>query len=177
MQTTIHRTVLELVEGDITEMDTEAIVNAANAALVLGGGVAGAIRTKGGPAIQQECNKISPTTVGAAVKTSGGKLKARYVIHAVGPRMGEGNEDAKLKSASLNTLKLADRDGIRTLTFPAISTGIFGFPMDRCAEIMLSTTVDYLKGDTDLEKVAFCLDGKGAYKIFQQHLEGLIKET
>jgi len=159
-----------LVEGDITEADTEAVVNAANAQLVLGGGVAGAIRTKGGPAIQAECNKISPTCVGAAVKTTAGNLKAKYVIHAVGPRMGEGDEDAKLKNATLNSLMLADREGIKTLTFPAISTGIFGFPMDRCAEIMLQTTVDYIKGPTQLEKVVFCLYGLGSYKIFAEWL-------
>ena len=170
MQVKINHTILELVEGDITEADTEAIVNAANAQLVLGGGVAGAIRTKGGPTIQAECDTISPTCVGAAVKTTAGNLKARYVIHAVGPRMGEGDEDAKLKSTTLNSLILADRDGIKTLTFPAISTGIFGFPMDRCAEIMLGTTIDHLKGPTRLEKVAFCLYGLGSYKIFSEWL-------
>ncbi|MFZ9024890.1 MAG: macro domain-containing protein [Anaerohalosphaeraceae bacterium] len=170
MQIKINHTLLELLEGDITEADTEAIVNPANEALVLGGGVAGAIRTKGGPAIQAECNTISPTCVGAAVKTTAGNLKAKYVIHAVGPRMGEGKEDAKLKSATLNSLVLADRDGIKTLTFPAISTGIFGFPMDRCAEIMLQTTLDYLKGETNLERVAFCLYGLGSYKIFAECL-------
>jgi len=173
MQVVIHQTVLELVEGDITEADTEAIVNPANEALVLGGGVAGAIRTKGGPAIQRECDAISPTCVGAAVKTGAGNLKASYVIHAVGPRMGEGDEDAKLKNATLNALVLADRDGITSLTFPAISTGIFGFPMDRCAEIMLKTTSDYLKGPTELKKVVFCLYGLGSYKIFQQYLQQL----
>jgi O-acetyl-ADP-ribose deacetylase (regulator of RNase III) len=170
MQIKINHTLLELLEGDITEADTEAIVNAANEALVLGGGVAGAIRTKGGPSIQAECNTISPTCVGAAVKTTAGNLKAKYVIHAVGPRMGEGKEDVKLKSATLNSLVLADRDGIKTLTFPAISTGIFGFPMDRCGEIMLQTTIDYLTGETNLEKVAFCLYGLGSYKIFAECL-------
>ncbi|MHC4835451.1 MAG: macro domain-containing protein [Planctomycetota bacterium] len=170
MQVTINHTVLELTEGDITEASTEAIVNPANEALVLGGGVAGAIRTKGGPAIQAECSKISPTCVGAAVKTTAGNLKANYVIHAVGPRMGEGDEDAKLKSATLNALILADRDRIKSVTFPAISTGIFGFPMDRCAEIMLQTTIDYLNGETDLEKIVFCLYGLGGYKIFANQL-------
>jgi O-acetyl-ADP-ribose deacetylase (regulator of RNase III) len=170
MQVKINHTVLELVEGDITEADTEAIVNPANAQLVLGGGVAGAIRTKGGPTIQAECNKISPTCIGAAVKTTAGNLKANYVIHAVGPRMGEGDEDTKLKNATLNSLILADRDGIKTLTFPAISTGIFGFPMDRCAEILLQTTIDYLNAPTQLEKVIFCLYGLGSYKIFAKQL-------
>ncbi|MEN8128207.1 MAG: macro domain-containing protein [Planctomycetota bacterium] len=171
MQITINDTVLALVQGDITEMDTEAIVNPANAALVLGGGVAGAIRTKGGSAIQAECNAYGGIPVGAAIKTTGGKLKAEYVIHAVGPRMGDGDEDATLKTATLNTLELADAKGIKTLTFPAISTGVFGFPMDRCAEIMLQTTVDYLNSQTELEKVVFCLDGLGSYKIFKDRLE------
>jgi len=170
MQVSINNTVLELTEGDITEAETEAIVNPANEALVLGGGVAGAIRIKGGPAIQTECDKISPTSVGCAVKTNAGRLKAQYVIHAVGPRMGEGDEDAKLRDATLNALILADCDGIKTLTFPAISTGIFGFPMDRCAEIMLGTTIAYLNGGSHLEKIAFCLDGKGACKIFESRL-------
>lgn len=176
MQVSINNTVLELTEGDITEAETEAIVNPANEALVLGGGVAGAIRIKGGPAIQIECDEISPTSVGCAVKTNAGRLKAQYVIHAVGPRMGEGDEDTKLTNATLNSLILADRDGIKSLTFPAISTGIFGFPMDRCAEIMLGTTIDYLTGGSNLEKVAFRLDGKGSCKIFQQHLQRLTEK-
>jgi O-acetyl-ADP-ribose deacetylase (regulator of RNase III) len=173
MQVTINNTVLELTEGDIAEAETEAIVNPANEALVLGGGVAGLIRIKGGPAIQAECDSIGGTAVGCAVKTTGGRLKAKYVIHAVGPRMGEGDEDTKLRNATLNSLILADRDGIKSLTFPAISTGIFGFPMDRCAEIMLGTTIAYLNGGSELEKVSFCLYGKGSYKIFEQHLRQL----
>jgi O-acetyl-ADP-ribose deacetylase (regulator of RNase III) len=176
MQVTINKTVLELTEGDITEAETEAIVNPANEALVLGGGVAGAIRIKGGPAIQAECDTLGGTSVGCAVKTTGGRLKARYVIHAVGPRMGEGDEDTKLTNATLNTLILADTDGIKSLTFPAISTGIFGFPMDRCAEIMLATTIAYLNGGSELEKVAFCLYGKGSYKIFEQRLRQLTEK-
>ena len=113
MKIKIGRSEIELVEGDITEMETEAIVNAANAQLILGGGVAGAIRRKGGPAIQAECNKISPAYVGGAVITTAGNLRAKYVIHAVGPRMGEGDEDEKLKNATLNSLKLAGEKGIK----------------------------------------------------------------
>jgi len=162
---------LELIEGDLTEQATDAIVNAANAQLILGGGVAGAIRKKGGPKIQEECNKIGGTFVGGAVITTGGNLKAKYVIHAVGPRMGEGNEDEKLKNATLNSLKVADENKLKSIAFPAISTGIFGFPMDRCAKIMLSTTIDYLSKDTGLEKVVFCLWGKEAYSVFKNELK------
>ena len=171
MKVDIANSVLELLDGNITEMDTDAIVNAANAQLVLGGGVAGAIRQKGGPAIQQECDKIGGTFVGGAVITTGGNLKAKYVIHAVGPQMGEGNEDTKLKNATLNSLKLADKHNLESIAFPAISAGIFGFPIDRCAEIMLRTTIDYLKAKTGLKKVVFCLFGRDSYTVFENQLK------
>ena len=170
MKVSVAQRVLELVEGDITEMDTEAIVNAANAQLVLGGGVAGAIRRKGGPAIQAACDEIGGTFVGGAVITPAGHLRAKHVIHAVGPRMGEGNEDEKRRNATLNSLKVADEHGLESITFPAISTGIFGFPIGRCAEIMLSVTLGYLKGDTRLERVVFCLFGRDSYEVFAQQL-------
>ncbi len=165
---------LGLVEGDITELDTDAIVNAANARLVLGGGVAGAIRRKGGPRIQEECDRIGGTFVGGAVITTGGNLKARHVIHAVGPQMGEGNEDQKLRSATLSSLQLADQHNLKSIAFPAISTGIFGFPVNRCAEIMLRATIEYLQGRTGLERVVFCLFGQDNYDLFARQLQ---KET
>ncbi len=102
--------------------------------------------------------------------TTGGNLKAKYVIHAVGPRMGEGNEDEKLKNATLNSLKVAEENHLKSIAFPAISTGIFGFPIEKCAEIMLKTTVDYLKGQTGLQKVMFCLFGQESYKVFENQL-------
>ena len=170
MEVTIQNHILQLTEGDITEMDTDAIVNAANAQLLLGGGVAGAIRRKGGPQIQAECNRIGGTFVGGAVITTGGALKARHVIHAVGPRMGEGNEDEKLHNATLNSLKVADENNLKSIAFPAISTGIFGFPIARCAEIMLRTTIDYLNGATQLERIAFCLFGRDSYDVFAARL-------
>jgi len=171
MKVKIGNRILELVEGDITEMETDAIVNAANAQLILGGGVAGAIRRKGGPEIQKECNKIGSTFVGGAIITTGGDLKAKHVIHAVGPQMGEGNEDEKLRNATLNCLKLADQNKLKSIAFPAISTGIFGFPIQKCAEIMLRTTIDYLKGQTGLEKVVFCLFGGDSYQVFAKQLK------
>ena len=171
VQVKIGKAVLELTRGDITEQDTEAIVNAANCQLILGGGVAGAIRRKGGPTIQQECNKIGETFVGGAAKTTGGNLKAKYVIHAVGPRMGEGDEDNKLRNATLNSLKIAERDEMKSISFPAISTGIFGFPIKRCAEIMLGVVMDYLKSKTNIEKVVFCLFTEADYKVFEEQLK------
>lgn len=170
MEKKVGQAVLEVNQCDITEMDTDAIVNAANAQLILGAGVAGAIRTKGGPKIQEECDAIGGTFVGGAVITTGGNLNARHVIHAVGPRMGEGNEEEKLKNATLKSLKLTDENNLTSITFPAISTGIFGFPKDRCAEIMLGTVIDYLKGDTGLKRVVFCLHGAPSYEIFSETL-------
>jgi len=162
---------IELIKGDITEMTTDAIVNAANAQLILGGGVAGAIRRKGGAAIQEDCNKIGGTFVGGAIITTGGNLKAKYVIHAVGPKKGEGDEDNKLKNATINSLKVGDENNIKSIAFPAISTGIFGYPLDRCADIMLSETINYLKGETGLEKVVFCLFDQEAFDMFSDTLK------
>lgn len=171
MKKKIKNSVLELVEGDITDIKADAIVNAANTRLILGGGVAGAIARKGGPRIQEECNKIGGCFVGGAVITTGGNLRAKYVIHAVGPRMGEGEEDEKLKNATLNSLKLADKYSLKSIAFPAISTGIFGFPIKRAAKIMLDTTISYLKGKTNIERVVFCLFGKDSFEVFRKQLE------
>ncbi|NHJ24127.1 MAG: macro domain-containing protein [Candidatus Lokiarchaeota archaeon] len=159
-----------LKQGDITDLSIDVIVNAANAQLILGGGVAGAISRKGGPSIQEECNKIGGTFVGGAVITKGGNLKAKYVIHAVGPRMGEGNEDQKLENATLNSLKLMDKHKLKIIAFPAISTGIFGYPIDRCARIMISTTKAYLEGDTQIKEVIFCLYTKSDFEVFESEL-------
>ena len=177
MEKTVGTSVVGIVQGDITEMKTEAIVNAANARLAHGGGVAGAIVRKGGQVIQEESHRWvqehGTVKVGTAAITTAGELKATYVIHAVGPRMGEGDEDNKLKGATLNSLRLADTHGLRSIAFPAISTGIFGYPLDRCADIMLSNTVEYLKGETRLERVVFCLWDKKAFDTFKRTLERL----
>lgn len=175
MKITINGKTLELVEGDITELDTDALVNAANAQLILGSGVAGAIRSKGGSSIQEECNRIGGTYTGGAVITGAGNLKAKYVIHAVGPIMGEGNEDEKLRQAVLNSLILADEYHLKSIAFPAISTGVFGYPIDRCAKIMLQTIVEYLSKPTELEKVVICLLGQESYEIFKTELKKQIK--
>ena len=175
MEIKVNKSIIRLVESDITELATDAIVNAANAALQLGGGVAGAIRRKGGPRIQEECDRIGGTHVGGAVITTGGNLKAKHVIHAVGPRMGEGDEDRKLESATLNSLKVADENKLETIAFPAISTGIFGYPMDRCARIMIQTAKQYLAGPTTLKEVIFCLYGQDAYHIFEKTLHDIIR--
>lgn len=162
---------IELVKGDITELNTDAIVNAANSRLQHGAGVAGAIVNKGGYVIQRESDKLRFCPVGNAVITTAGKLKAKYVIHAVGPVNGEGNEDAKLKSATISALKLADKHKLKSIAFPAISTGAFGFPKDRCADIMLNAVVKYANEDTGIERIVFCLYDDETFKIFKHTLE------
>ena len=133
--------------------------------------MAGTIRIKGGPSIQEECNRVGGTVVGGAVITGAGNLKARHVIHAVGPRLGEGNENRKLQQATFNSLKRASENGLRSIAFPAISTGIFGFPKDKCALIMLSTARDYLENEeTTLEEVIFCLWSKEDLEVFVETL-------
>ena len=176
MMLRVGKSIIELVKGDITELEVDAIVNAANSRLKMGGGVAGAILRKGGWSIQEECDKIGYCPVGGAVITGAGKLKAKYVIHAVGPRMGEGDEDRKLRNATLNSLKLAEKHGVKSMAFPAISTGIFGFPKDRCAKIMLRTTVDYLKAGSNIERVIFCLYDDETYQIFAEELNRIKDE-
>ena len=161
---------LELLEGDITELDVDAIVNPANEDLELGGGVAGAIRKKGGDSIQAECNRIGGTAVGTAVLTGAGELGAKHVIHAVGPRMGDGDEDRKLASAVRSSLAVADRHGLKTIALPAISTGTFGFRMDRCARVTLTEIHRYLQGGTKLDRVVVCLYGEEAFNTFRREL-------
>jgi O-acetyl-ADP-ribose deacetylase (regulator of RNase III) len=174
MEKMIKGTKIRLMQGDLTELDTDAIVNAANAQLILGGGVAGAIRAKGGPGLQEECNRIGGTKVGGAVITGAGNLKTRFVIHAVGPRMGEGNEDEKLRQATINSLERAAEKGLHSLAFPAVSTGIFGFPKDRCANIMLRATIDWIsEKETSVSEVVFCLWALNDLEIFRRALESL----
>lgn len=150
---------VRLVQGDITERDTDAIVNAANAYLQHGGGVAGAIVRRGGQVIQDESDKIGFTPVGHAVLTSAGKLSAKFIIHAVGPRMGEGDEDNKLRNAVLNSLLLASQKGLHSISMPAISSGIFGFPKDRCARILVREAGTFIKKQTgsSVQLIEFCI--------------------
>jgi O-acetyl-ADP-ribose deacetylase (regulator of RNase III) len=171
----IGSTSIEIVQGDITDLDTDAIVNAANSGLKMGGGVAGAILRKGGRRIQEECDAIGGTHVGGAVITTGGNLRARNVIHAVGPMMGEGDEDQKLRKATLNSLRLADERGLISIAFPAISTGIFGYPLGRCASIMLETVRNYLKEPTGLRRIVFCLYDRRAFGVFDGEMKRLLQ--
>jgi O-acetyl-ADP-ribose deacetylase (regulator of RNase III) len=177
MQTTINDVVIELVQGDITDLDTDAIVNAANSQLILGAGVAGAIRRKGGPGIQDECFSIGYCDVGSAVITGGGNLKARYVIHAVGPRMGEGSESGKLANAVRTSLALAEANQLRSIALPAISTGVFGYPLEGCADVMLRVIIDYTFEELEyLEQITVCLYDASSFHIFVNEFKKKLQE-
>lgn len=166
---------LRVFQGDITDREVDAIVNAANEHLQHGGGVAGAIVRKGGMVIQEESDKIGFTPVGTAVITSAGRLRARFVIHAVGPRMGEGDEDKKLKRAVNSVLSLASQKGLKSVSMPAISSGIFGFPKDRCASILVGESYAFLKDNpgSSLEIVEFCLYDDLTAGLFKSEMEKL----
>lgn len=148
---TINNTILKVIKGDITEEATEAIVNAANSYLAHGGGVAYAIVKKGGREIQEESNKIikekGPIPVGHAVLTKGYNLKAKYVIHVVGPQWGEGEEELKLRLAIKNVLKIAKENGIVSISIPAVSCGIFGFPKAKGTKIIVEETINFIKNN------------------------------
>lgn len=170
MEIKINKSILSLVEGDITKQDTEAIVNAANKTLRGGGGVDGAIHRAGGLKILEECIRIGGCETGEAVITTGGNLKARYVIHTVGPvyRDGLHNEPKLLENAYKNSLKLASSRGIKSIAFPSISTGAYGYPLEEAAEIALGTAINYLKEHNDIELVRFVLFGKKALEAFEK---------
>lgn len=171
----IHNKVLRLVMGDITGRDVDAIVNAANSHLQHGGGVAGAIVRKGGQVIQDESDRIGFVPVGNAALTTAGKLPAKFVIHTVGPRMGEGDEDNKLKSAALSTMNLAAEKGLKSISMPAVSSGIFGFPKDRCARILVGEAGKFFMEhpDSPLEVVEFCIFDELTLNYFKQEFDKL----
>ncbi len=166
---------LRLVKGDITARDVDAIVNAANSHLKHGGGVAGAIVRKGGHIIQEESDRIGYVPTGEAALTTAGSLPARAVIHAVGPRMGEGDEDSKLRNAVRNSLRLASEKGFRSISLPAISAGIFGFPRDRCAEILVEEAKSFISDNpaTSLEVIEFCIFDNETLSYFKSQFENI----
>ena len=175
----IGTSALELVEGDITTQDTEAIVNAANSSLLGGGGVDGAIHRAGGPQILEECRKIGGCPTGEARITSGGRLPAAWVIHTVGPvyRDGKHGEPELLASAYRNSLRLASERAIKAVAFPSISTGAYGYPLAEAARIALTTTRDYLTAHPEIAAVRFVLFGQPAYRAYEVVLAELAPDA
>ncbi len=178
MEITAGNTVLSLVKGDITLEQTDAIVNAANSRLAGGGGVDGAIHRAGGPTITEECGKIGGCPTGSAVITSGGNLKARYIIHAVGPVYHDGKhgEDRLLSGAYHTSLELAVNHKLKSIAFPAISTGIYGYPIDQAAEVALTTVLDFVKTNKGLSLVRFVLFSDSDLKVYESTLKRLTTE-
>ena len=164
---------LRLVQDDITKRGVDAIVNPANSHLKHGSGVAGAIIRNGGDIIQKESDKIGFVPVGSAVITTSGRLPCKAIIHTVGPRMGEGDENNKLKNAVRNSLALASSKEFQSISIPAISSGIFGFPKDRCAEILVSEAVNFIRKNpqSSLEIIEFCVYGEDTFSYFSKQLE------
>jgi O-acetyl-ADP-ribose deacetylase len=159
---------IEIRQGDLTNMDVDAIVNAANNDLQLGGGLAGAIRRKGGPRIQAECDEIGAIPVGGAAITSGGNLKARHVIHAASMQLGGATSAQSLRSSTAHALRIAAQMGLKTIALPAIGAGIGGFPMAECAEIMLREAAKHFEGPTSIEKITFVLFDAEALSAFER---------
>jgi len=175
MEVMIGGAKLELVEGDIPRQDTEAIVNAANSSLLGGGGVDGAIHRAGGPQILEECRQIGGCPTGEARLTTGGNLKARYVIHTVGPvyRGGGQREPELLASCYRESLKLASGKGLTSVAFPSISTGAYGYPMSAAARVALKTVMDYLTQHQEIRLVRFVLFGRAAFEAYEKALREL----
>lgn len=178
LKTPINKSTLELVEGDITEQETDAIVNAANTSLLGGGGVDGAIHRAGGPKILEECKKLGGCPTGEARITTGGDLKARYVIHTVGPIYHDGKrgEPELLANAYKNSLILASQYKLRSISFPSISTGAYGYPIYEAATIALKTVIDYIRTHSHtIELVRFVLFDSGSYQPYKKALQELMK--
>ncbi|OHC07732.1 MAG: O-acetyl-ADP-ribose deacetylase [Planctomycetes bacterium RIFOXYD2_FULL_41_16] len=177
VKVTINKSVLELVEGDITEQETDAIVNAANSSLLGGGGVDGAIHRAGGPKILEECRKLGGCPTGEARITTGGNLKAKYVIHTVGPIYsgGKQREAELLTNAYKNSLSLASQYKLKSVAFPSISTGAYGYPVNEASMVALKTVINYFKTHTDIELVRFVLFGLKAYQAYDKALQELVK--
>lgn len=179
---TVNKTRFSLLQGDITKQGTDAIVNAANSSLMGGGGVDGAIHRAGGPAILEECQQIvsrqGRLPPGEAVITTGGNLEARHVIHTVGPvwHGGHSGEPELLASAYRQSLKVAVANGLKSVSFPSISTGAFGYPVRLAAAIALETVTDFLHREESLEEVVFVLFDAATYRIYAQALEALLPE-
>ena len=162
---------LEVYHGDITQLELDALVNAANNRLWMGGGVAGALKRAGGKEIETEAVKKGPILTGEAAVTGAGKLKARYIIHAAVMGQDLKTDAEKIRQATRNSLVRGDELGIRSIAFPALGTGVGGFPLDECARVMISQVRQYSAGETGLERVVFVLYDEPAYQAFKQELD------
>jgi len=171
----INGVTLELLRGNIVEAQVDAIVNAANSGLRGGGGVDGAIHRAGGPSIMEECRKIGGCPTGSAVSTTAGRLPAKYIFHAVGPIYSGSRDDERLlTSAYQSCLNLAEQHQVKSIAFPSLSTGIYGYPLELAAPIALRTIIEHIRKPTSLQQVMMVLFGESAYKVHEQALNELV---
>lgn len=174
----INETIINLIKGDITKIETDAIVNAANNTLLGGGGVDGAIHRAGGPEILEQCKKIGGCPTGEARITTAGNLPSNYVIHTVGPvyRGGDNREAELLYNAYYNSLKLAKEYNLKTIAFPSISTGVYGYPIDKASDIAIKAVTDFIEEKGSIDKVDFVLFSDNDYEIYEKKLNKLMNE-
>jgi O-acetyl-ADP-ribose deacetylase len=174
---TLNSTTLVLMRGNIVDVQADAIVNAANSGLVGGGGVDGAIHRAAGPTVMEECRKIGGCPTGSAVATTAGRLKAQYIFHAVGPIYGHSRDDARLLASAYQTcLDLAEQHAIKSIAFPSISTGVYGYPVKEAAPIALHTVIEHVKKPTSLQQVLFVLFSNDIYSAYEKTLNDLLAE-
>jgi O-acetyl-ADP-ribose deacetylase len=172
-----HGTTLVLLRGNIVDVQVDSIVNAANSALAGGGGVDGAIHRAAGPTIMEECRKIGGCLTGRAVATSAGRLKAKYIFHAVGPIYGHHRDSAHLLASTYEScLELAEQHQVSSIAFPSISTGVYGYPLKEAALVALQTVIDHVKKPTSLQQVMFVLFSNDDYAVYEQALIALLAE-
>jgi len=172
-QVSVHRSVVRLIRGAITDLDVEAFVFYAQHNLALGSGFGTAISVRGGPKIQEELHELGPLQTGDAIVTGAGKLKANWIVHSVGPRFNEPDTEDKLRTTVLNTLKAAQEKGIRQIALPPMGTGFYMVPLDLCARVMIDTIAGYLKGETAIEDVVICVMDSREFAPFQSQLASL----
>lgn len=175
LQIIIKNTILKVYKDDLTTLGTEAIVFYARNDLQLGSGFGNAIAVRGGPSIQEELKQHSPKSTGDVVVTGAGQLKAKYIIHAVGPKFQEDEIEEKLKETIKNTLQVADDKGITKIAFPPMGAGFYGIPLDTCANIMINVISNYLIGNTSIKEVLVCVMDNKEYNAFQKYLDVKIK--
>lgn len=169
-QVTVHRSVVRVLQGDLTNLDVDAFVFYARSDLVLGSGFGTAISVRGGASIQKELKELGPLAVGAAVVTSAGNLKARHIVHAVGPRFQEPDTDAKLRATVLSALKAAESMGVKRIALPPMGAGFYGVPLELCARIMIEAIKSHLQGETGIAEVILCVMDQREQAIFDRQL-------
>ena len=169
----IHRSIVRLIKGDITELDVDAFVFYAHPDLALGSGFGGAISVRGGPSIQQELNELGPVETCQAVVTEAGKLKASFIVHAVGPRFNEEDTEGKLRTTVLNSLKAAEERGVKRIALPAMGAGFYTVPLDVCARVMAAAIKTYLEGETEIQEVFICVADRREFTPFETQLASL----